>query len=194
MNNENLKQRTRAFALSVIKLVESLPNDRISNVLGNQLLRSGTSVGANYRSAARAKSPADFVAKMGIVEEEADESAYWTDLLEVSGRLKPVMARPLIKSVLENEVTECARPRAQKGGKARDPGIIPCRRTCGRFCARGRAHSAETLPAQGLNSQTGSKEAGELTAIAVASIRTARRNASESKAVPRSAFRTPRST
>ena len=97
MKNENLKERTRAFALSVIKLVESLPNDRISNVLGNQLLRSGTSVGANYRSATRAKSPADFVAKMGIVEKEADESAYWTDLLEVSGRLKPVVARPLIK-------------------------------------------------------------------------------------------------
>ena len=140
MNNENLKQRTRKFALDVIKLVEALPNDRVSNVLGNQLLRSGTSVAANYRSATRAKSPADFIAKMGIVEEEFDESFLWMDLLEASGRLQSTKAQALIK------------------------------------------------------------EAGELTAISVASIRTARRTASISRTssrtstVPRSALRIPRST
>jgi len=101
MNNDNLKQRTRKFALDVIKLVEALPNDRVSNVLGNQLLRSGTSVAANYRSATRAKSPADFIAKMGIVEEESDESFLWMDLLEASGRLQPAKAQALIKEASE---------------------------------------------------------------------------------------------
>lgn len=140
MKNENLKQRTRAFALAVIKLVESLPNERVSNVLGNQLLRSGTSVGANYRSATRAKSPADFIAKMAIVEEESDESAFWMDLLQEANRLKAGAALPLIK------------------------------------------------------------EANELTAIAVASIRTARRTQTESKpstraaVIPRSPLRAPRSS
>jgi four helix bundle protein len=81
MNNENLKKRTKRFALEIIKFVESLPSDKTWAVLGRQLLRSGTSVGANYRAACRAKSPADFIFKMGIVEEEADESSFWIELL-----------------------------------------------------------------------------------------------------------------
>ena len=89
MNNENLKIRTRRFALEVIKLVETLPRDRTSDALGRQLLRSGTSVGANYRAACRAKSPADFIAKLGIVEEEADESDFWMDLLVEAGESAP---------------------------------------------------------------------------------------------------------
>src|SRR5437016_13372267 len=88
MSNENLKQRTKKFALDVIKLVETLPNDRTSHVLGGQLLRAGTSVGANYRAACRAKSAADFISKMGIVEEEADESSYWIVLMVNAGKLK----------------------------------------------------------------------------------------------------------
>lgn len=63
----------------------ALPRDRVAEVIGKQLLRSATSVGANYRAARRAKSPADFIAKMGIVEEEADECLYWLDLLSASG-------------------------------------------------------------------------------------------------------------
>lgn len=86
MRNENLKQRMKEFALEVIKLVEALPNDRTSDVLGRQLLRSGTSVGANYRAACRAKSTADFISKMGTVEEEAGESGYWIELLVESGK------------------------------------------------------------------------------------------------------------
>jgi len=85
MDKKELRRRTRAFALDVIRLVESLPTGRIADVLGGQLLRSGTSVGANYRAACRAKSTADFIAKMGTVEEEADETAYWTELLVESG-------------------------------------------------------------------------------------------------------------
>jgi len=101
MNNENLKLRTRKFALDIIRLVESLPTNRVSNVLGNQLLRAGTSVGANYRAATRAKSPADFIAKMGIVEEESNESAFWMDLLETTGRLDSKLVQPLIKEAGE---------------------------------------------------------------------------------------------
>ena len=80
MNAGEMQKRTRAFALRIIQLVERLPRSRTADVIGRQLLRCGTSVGANYR-AARARSPADFIAKMGIVEEEADESGYWLELL-----------------------------------------------------------------------------------------------------------------
>ena len=81
MNKDELKQRTKQFALRVIRMIESLPKGRITDVISHQLLRSGTSVGANYRAACRAKSSADFVYKMGIVEEETDESLYWMELL-----------------------------------------------------------------------------------------------------------------
>ncbi len=72
MSNENLKFRTKLFALNVIKLVENLPRDGTSIILGKQLLRAGTSVGANYRAACRSISTADFISKMGTVEEEAE--------------------------------------------------------------------------------------------------------------------------
>jgi four helix bundle protein len=97
MRNQNLKDRTKKFALDVIKLVEALPSDRTSDVLGRQLLRSGTSVGANYRAACRAKSPADFVSKMGIVEEEADESTFWMEILVDSGKLPALKAQSLMQ-------------------------------------------------------------------------------------------------
>lgn len=83
-----MKLRTKQFALRIIKLVESLPKSKTSNILGGQLLRSGTSVGANYRAACRAKSTADFIAKLAIVEEEADESIYWIELLVESNQVK----------------------------------------------------------------------------------------------------------
>lgn len=86
-NNEELKARTKAYALRVIMLVEALPQHRTAEVIGRQLLRAATSVGANYRAACRAKSTADFIAKMGIVEEEADECLYWMELLIDSGLL-----------------------------------------------------------------------------------------------------------
>src|SRR3954452_14682886 len=81
MVEEDLQQRTKSYALRVIRLVESLPTTRTADVIGKQLLRAATSVGANYRAACRAKSPADFIAKLGIVEEEADECLYWMELL-----------------------------------------------------------------------------------------------------------------
>ena len=76
-----MKLRTKQFALSIIQVVQSLPKNPTADVIGRQLLRSGTSVGANYRSACRARSTADFISKMGIVEEEADESLFWMELL-----------------------------------------------------------------------------------------------------------------
>ena len=81
VRSEELKQRTKQFGLKVMKLVETLPRTKTADVIGRQLLRCATSVGANYRAAARARSQADFVAKIGVVEEEADESAYWLELL-----------------------------------------------------------------------------------------------------------------
>ncbi|MBP7591354.1 MAG: four helix bundle protein [Chloroflexi bacterium] len=101
MAHENLKQRTKEFSLRVIRLTEALPNTRTADVIGRQLLRSGTSVGANYRAASRAKSPADFIAKMGIVEEEADESIYWMELLVESDIVKESLLQPLMQEANE---------------------------------------------------------------------------------------------
>ncbi len=85
MNAAEFKDRTKTFGLMTIRLVEALPKSRTADVIGKQLLRCGTSVGANYRAACRAKSPADFIAKMKIVEEECDESIYWMELIVESG-------------------------------------------------------------------------------------------------------------
>ena len=81
-----MKKRTKKFALRIISLLESLPKGKITDVIGRQLLRAGTSVGANYRASCRGRSKADFISKMGIVEEEADESIYWMELL-VEGKI-----------------------------------------------------------------------------------------------------------
>jgi four helix bundle protein len=95
MDDRNLKLRTRAFALRIIRLTNSLPGGRVPEVVGMQLLRSGTSVGANYRAACRARSNAEFVAKLGIVEEELDESIYWVEILEEAGIIDPDLVRDL---------------------------------------------------------------------------------------------------
>jgi four helix bundle protein len=101
MSNENLKKRTKKFALDVIKFFEALPKNETCRILGRQLLRSGTSVGANYRAACRAKSTADFINKMGTVEEEADESSYWIELLVEDGKVPEAKAGPLMKEASE---------------------------------------------------------------------------------------------
>jgi len=85
MANENLKQRTKLFALRIIKMVEHLPESKTSRTLGNQVLRSGTSVAANYRAGCFAKSKRDFINKLKTVEEEADETIFWLELIEESG-------------------------------------------------------------------------------------------------------------
>ena len=84
----DLKDRSKQFALRILTLVDSLPNTLVARTIGGQLVRSGTSVAANYRSACRGRSTAEFIAKMGIVEEETDESEFWIELLVDYGLIK----------------------------------------------------------------------------------------------------------
>ena len=103
MTEDELKQRTKQFALRIMKLVGALPRNPVGRTIGHQLVRCGTSVGANYRSACRGRSKADFIAKLGIVLEEADESTYWLELI-IDGEL---LKRELVESLLQevNELT-----------------------------------------------------------------------------------------
>jgi four helix bundle protein len=95
MNSEDLKNRTKAFAMCGLHLADSLPNTSSGRTIANQLVRCGTSVGANYRSACRGKSKPGFIAKLGIVEEEVDESAFWLELIVESGIRPFEEIRPL---------------------------------------------------------------------------------------------------
>ncbi len=88
MDREELKRRTKAFAIRIIRFVGTLPANTIARTLGQQLLRAGTSVGANYRSACRARSRAEFISRIGVVEEEADETLYWLEIITEAGIVK----------------------------------------------------------------------------------------------------------
>ena len=101
MDKEDLKRRTKQFALRVIRLIEALPRTRTAQVIGNQLLRSATSVAANYRAACRARSQADFVHKLGIVEEEADESLFWLEMIVETELMPAARVEDLIKEADE---------------------------------------------------------------------------------------------
>ena len=101
VNYDNLKRRTKKFGLAIIRLVESLPKDRTCNILRGQLIRAGTSVGANYRAACRAKSSADFISKLGTVEEEADESGFWLEMFVDAEKLELVSAAPALQEASE---------------------------------------------------------------------------------------------
>jgi four helix bundle protein len=103
MNEEDLKRRTKQFALRVIKLVDALPKTAAGRAIGGQLVRSGTAVGANYRAACRGRSKAEFIAKLGVVEEEADECGYWLELIIEAGLVKPELVNPLLQEA--NELT-----------------------------------------------------------------------------------------
>jgi four helix bundle protein len=85
MSDGGLQQRTKQFTLDVIRFVQALPNQKVYWVIGDQLLRSGTSVGANTRAAHRGRSKREYAAKIGIVLEEADESLFWLEILEEGG-------------------------------------------------------------------------------------------------------------
>jgi len=101
MNAEEFKNRTKTLALRVIHLCEELPKSRASDVISKQLLRWGTSVGANYRAACRARSSAEFLSKLGIVEEECDEVIYWLELLVGSNLKKEEDITDLKKEAVE---------------------------------------------------------------------------------------------
>ncbi|HQU84011.1 MAG TPA: four helix bundle protein [Pyrinomonadaceae bacterium] len=101
ITENELLQRTKTFALRVIKLVNALPNNIAGRKIGDQLIRSGTSVAANYRAACRGRSKAEFIAKLGIVEEEADESALWMELIIESELLKKNLVENLLQEAVE---------------------------------------------------------------------------------------------
>jgi four helix bundle protein len=103
MDQQELKIRTKQFALRVMKLVDALPHTRSGNAIANQLIRAGTAVGANYRATCRARSRAEFIAKIGVVEEEADESAFWMELIVDGGLLLARKVAALLREA--NELT-----------------------------------------------------------------------------------------
>jgi len=98
---EQLRNRTKEFALRIVRLFRALPRSPEAQIIGKQLLRAGTSVGANYRAACRSRSKAEFVAKLGVVVEEADESAYWLELLIETGTFKKEKLDGLLKEACE---------------------------------------------------------------------------------------------
>jgi four helix bundle protein len=101
MTPEELKSRTKKFALRIIKMTQALPKNRVGDVLGKQVLRSATSIGANYRAACRARSEDDFISKIGIVEEETDETLYWLEMIGESAIINPRLLENLMKEADE---------------------------------------------------------------------------------------------
>ena len=104
INAEDLKRRTKQFALRILKLAAALPNTIEGKAVRGQLVRAGTSVGANYRAACRGRSTAEFVAKIGTVEEESDESAFWLELIIEAALLRTDRVQPLLEEA--NELTK----------------------------------------------------------------------------------------
>lgn len=120
-NHADFRQRTFDFALRIVRLVEALPDSGVCRTLGNQLLRSGTSIGANARAAKRGRSRAEFIAKMGIVEEEADETLYWLELLVAAGKITPKKVEAMLQEaneILSITVASIKTARTQKRATA----------------------------------------------------------------------------
>lgn len=101
MTEKELKIRTRKFAVDILNFVDQLPNRRSAQIIGNQLGRSASSVAANYRAACRGRSHAEFVAKMGVAEEEADESTFWLDITPDTKNASKETIEPLLKEARE---------------------------------------------------------------------------------------------
>ncbi len=118
ITSDALKHRTKNFALMAIRLCQDLPRSQASTVITRQLLRSSTSVGANYRAVCRARSTADFVSKLGIVLEEADETRFWLELLIESGVARPDKTAPLLREANELVSIFVASLRTAKGSKS----------------------------------------------------------------------------
>ena len=124
MSEAEFKSRTMEFALRVIRLVSALPRNRSADVIGRQLLRSATSIGANYRAACRARSKAEFRSKLAIAEEEADESLYWLELVIESGLVPSNRLADLIKEceeLLAMLVASIKTTRAREGRNRANP-------------------------------------------------------------------------
>ena len=117
MTSEELKDRTKQVALDVVNLTSRIPHGREADVLCRQFLRSATSVGANYRSACRARSKVDFINKIQVVEEEADESLYWLELISKSQLADPKNLEPLVGEFTQLTAIFTASGRTAKYGK-----------------------------------------------------------------------------
>lgn len=103
MTADDLKRHTFEFGTRVIRLVRAVPKSTEGRATGSQLVRCGTAVGANYRACCKSRSQAEFIAKMGIVEEEADESAYWLEMIIATAMLKSTVVQPLLDEAKELE-------------------------------------------------------------------------------------------
>jgi len=114
---DEFKKRTKAFAVRVMKLVDSLPQQTSAQVIGKQLFRAASSVAANYRAACRGRSKAEFIAKLGIVEEEADECGFWIEMLIEGGFVPEAMLKPLLNEAGEITAMIVASIRTMKGSK-----------------------------------------------------------------------------
>jgi four helix bundle protein len=121
MTSQEMKQRTKRFAVRVIKMTETLPEKRATNIIANQLIRSASSVGANYRAALRARSQADFISKIGITTEEADESEYWMELLVDCEIVKPERLTDLLQEANELVAIFTATSKTTKSHSTRYP-------------------------------------------------------------------------
>ncbi len=117
MNEVEMKNRTKAFAKDVIRLCRELPKDREGRLIGNQIFRSGTSVAANYRAACRARSKADFISKLAIVEEEADETLFWLELITEMGIHNNSLTESLMKECDEIIAIIVASIKTARGNK-----------------------------------------------------------------------------
>ncbi|MDL1896899.1 four helix bundle protein [Anaerolineae bacterium CFX7] len=121
MTSQEMKARTKKFAVRVIKMTETLPDKRAANIIANQLIRSATSVGANYRAALRARSQADFISKIGITTEESDESEYWMELLVDCEIVKPERIADLLQEANELVAIFTATSKTTKSHSQRYP-------------------------------------------------------------------------
>ena len=115
MRTRDLKRRTKAFAKDVIDLCRALPETREGRRIGDQIFRSGTSVGANYRACCRGRSKADFINKLGIVIEEADETLFWLEIIDEKGVLKGDLVRRLLREADDLVAIFVASSRPAKG-------------------------------------------------------------------------------
>ncbi|MCL2339272.1 MAG: four helix bundle protein [Proteobacteria bacterium] len=118
MNSVELKNRTKDFALRIAKLVDALPKTLNGRAIGSQLIRSGTSVAANYRAALRARSQSEFISKIGTVVEEADETVFWLEFIIDSGLLKKSRIELLKKEAEELLSIFCATQISSKNRKS----------------------------------------------------------------------------
>ncbi|HEY2172165.1 MAG TPA: four helix bundle protein [Candidatus Angelobacter sp.] len=114
---EEIRDRTKKFAIRIVRLFRALPRTTDAQVMGKQLLRSGTSVAANYRAVCRARSTAEFIARIGIVAEEADESVLWIELLEETETLSSEKLRDIKREARELAAIFSASQKTAKGNK-----------------------------------------------------------------------------